>query len=150
MTFPVPSVLSKDEMIPVIANEVDVALVVSRVGRVDVDVVVAVKYEETSCPTTDSGAYGEVVPIPTLPRKYDEAVVVASKLPTVSCVPVAIRLPDEFVVTIELIGSVARDVRGTFETVRAPDDRVSPLPVRLLNDEPFNMRLVVEAVRKDE
>ncbi len=33
-------------------------------------VLVAVKYEETVCPTTASAAYGEVVPIPTKPLWY--------------------------------------------------------------------------------
>ena len=33
--------------------------------------------------------FGVVVPIPTDPKKDELAVVVASKLPTVSCVPVA-------------------------------------------------------------
>ncbi len=42
--------------------------VVARRGRVDDAVDVAVKYEATTCPTTESFAYGEVVPTPTLPR----------------------------------------------------------------------------------
>ena len=49
---------------------------------------------------------GEVVPIPTLPRKYDDADVVAIKLPTVSCVPVAMSAPLLSVVIMELIGPV--------------------------------------------
>ena len=52
--------------------------------------------------STESLADGEVVPIPRLPTKYEFAVVVEIKFPTVSCVPVAIRLPEELVVTIEL------------------------------------------------
>ena len=35
--------------------------------RVDVAVVVPVKYAPTTSPTTESLAYGEVVPMPTLP-----------------------------------------------------------------------------------
>ena len=34
--------------------------------------------------------------------------------------------------------------------VRAPDTRDSPVPSRLLNEEPLTLRLVVEAFRKDE
>ena len=44
---------------------------------------------------------GVVVPIPTLPRKKDALVVVAMRLPTVNCVPVAMRLPEELTVTME-------------------------------------------------
>ena len=52
-------------------------------------------------------ANGVEVEIPTLPQNCEiPVVVVASKLPTVSCVPVACKLPLEFVVTIELIGNV--------------------------------------------
>jgi hypothetical protein len=47
--------------------KVVVAFVDSSVGNVDVAVVVAVKYEPTICPTTDSGAYGEDVPMPRAP-----------------------------------------------------------------------------------
>ena len=36
------------------------------------------------------------------------------------------------------------------ETVRAPPEFDSPLPKRLLNELPLTMRLVVEAVAKDE
>ena len=36
------------------------------------------------------------------------------------------------------------------ETVRALDELERPEPSRLLNDEPLTMRLVVEAVVKDE
>jgi hypothetical protein len=38
----------------------------------------------------------------------------------------------------------------TPELVNAPDERDSPVPSRLLNDEPLTMRLVVEAVTNDE
>ena len=75
-----------------------------------------------------------VVPTPTFPKKYDEAVVVAIRLPTVSCVPVAMRLPEEFVVTMELAARADRAVIGTPETVRAPDELVRPTPRRLLKD----------------
>ncbi len=45
---------------------------------------------------------GELVPIPKLPKKYEVAVVVAIKLPTVNWVPVAMRaVPFEFETTIE-------------------------------------------------
>ncbi len=54
-------------------------------------------------------AHGVVVEIPKLPQICDVAVVLAIKLPTVSCVPVAMRAPEELVVTIELIGSDAAD-----------------------------------------
>ena len=40
------------------------------------------------------------------PANDEAEVVVAIKLPTVSWVPVAIRLPEELVVTMELIGNV--------------------------------------------
>ena len=71
------------------------------------------------------------------------------KFPTVSCVPVAMSWPEELVVTMELIGRVARDESGTFETVRAPAEFESPEPKRLLNDEPFKTKLVVEAVSNE-
>ena len=58
---------------------------------------------------TDNCAQGVVVPIPTFPRKYDVALVVAMMFPTVSCVPVAIRLPDELVVMIELAANVVAE-----------------------------------------
>ena len=47
---------------------------------------------EKASPATESiarRAAGVVVPIPSFPLKNDVAVVVASRLPTVSCVPVA-------------------------------------------------------------
>ena len=113
-TFPLASVLRRDEVIAVIAKEVVVALVVSNVGSVDV------------------------------------AVVVAKMLPTVNCVPVAMRTPEPFVVTTELIGSAASEDRGTPETVKAPPDRARPEPKRLLNELPLTMRFVVEAVANDE
>ncbi len=43
------------------------ALVCIPPAKVDVAVVVPVKYAATTCPTTESGAYGELVPIPTRP-----------------------------------------------------------------------------------
>src|SRR3989338_5564064 len=46
---------------------VEVALVERRLGKVEVEVVVAVKYAETDSPTTESLAYGEVVPTPKFP-----------------------------------------------------------------------------------
>ena len=39
---------------------------------------------------------------------------------------------------------------GTLETVRMLLELESPVPKRLLNDEPAIIRLVVEAVRKEE
>ena len=45
--------------------------------------------------------FGVVVPTPTLPKKYDEAEVVAMILPTVSWVPVAMIVPELLVVRIE-------------------------------------------------
>ncbi len=54
-----------------------------------------------------------MVPIPTFPKKYDVAVVVAIKLPTVNCVPVAMMTPLAFVVTMELIGRGVSDVNGS-------------------------------------
>ena len=45
-----------------------VSAVVDAYGKVEaVNVDVAVKYAATVCPTTESGAYGELVPIPTFP-----------------------------------------------------------------------------------
>ncbi len=41
-------------------------------------------------------------------------------------------------------------VIATQSAVKAPEESVSPVPSKLLNDEPLTMRLVVEAVRKDE
>jgi len=52
---------------PVIAKVVDVAFVVESFGKVLVLVVVAVKWLATVSPTTENFAYGEVVPMPTLP-----------------------------------------------------------------------------------
>src|SRR3989344_1705758 len=48
-------------------REVVVALVERRCGKVLVEVVVAVKGDATASPTTESLAYGEVVPIPSMP-----------------------------------------------------------------------------------
>ena len=73
MTDPDALVLRRLDVIPEIASEVVVALVVRRVGMVEVDVVVAVKNAETTSPTTESLAYGEVVPMPRFPVKYDDA-----------------------------------------------------------------------------
>jgi hypothetical protein len=54
----------------------------------------------------------------------DVAVVdVASKLPTVSCVPVAIKAPDELVVSIELAAYVAEPLPQA-----EPDDQTTPEP----------------------
>jgi len=75
---------------------------------------------------------------------------VARMLPTVNCVPVAMRTPELLVVTTELIGRAASDARGTLETVRAPPELERPEPRRLLKEEPFTMRLVVEAIAKEE
>ena len=50
---------------PVTAKLVVVACVNSARGKVEVAVVVAVKYAATASPTTESFAYGEVVPMPT-------------------------------------------------------------------------------------
>ncbi|TSD05037.1 MAG: hypothetical protein Greene07147_749, partial [Parcubacteria group bacterium Greene0714_7] len=47
-----------------------VSAVVDAYGNVDAMDVVAVKYAATACPTTESFAYGEVVPMPRLPEKY--------------------------------------------------------------------------------
>jgi hypothetical protein len=44
-----------------------VALVERSVGKVEVPVEVAVKYSPTTWPTTESLAYGEVVPMPREP-----------------------------------------------------------------------------------
>ena len=38
----------------------------------------------------------------------------------------------------------------TPELVKAPEERDSPVPKRLLKDEPLMIKLVVEAVMKDE
>ena len=58
---------------------------------------------------TERRANGVVVPIPRFPKKYDVAVVVAMRLPTVSCVPVAMSAPAPFDVMIELIAYVPAD-----------------------------------------
>jgi hypothetical protein len=44
-----------------------VRAVVEAYGKVEAVEVVAVKYAPTTCPTTESLAYGEVVPMPKLP-----------------------------------------------------------------------------------
>ena len=46
------------------------------------------------------------MPIPRDPVKNEFAVVVEIREPTVSCVPVADKLPDEFEVMIEFVGYV--------------------------------------------
>src|SRR5882724_9122146 len=81
--------------------------------------------------------HGVVEPIEIAPANVEVAVVVAIKLPTVSCVPVAMSTPDELVVTMELIGRVAREENGTLETVKAPEEFVKPVPSKLLNELPF-------------
>ena len=90
--------------------------------------------------STESLADGEVVPIPRLPTKYEFAVVVEIKFPTVSCVPVALRLPDEFVVTIEFGENVVAentcDASVEVETVlTSPFDPTNayPCPVPMLS-----------------
>ena len=79
---------------------------------------------------TERRAKGVVVPTPTLPKKYDVLVVVAIKLPTVSCVPVAISaVPFEFDVMMEF---GAKDVLPVppFGTLRVPvkDDSDRQVP----------------------
>ena len=49
------------------AEPLEVRAVVEAYGNAEAVVVVAVKYAATAWPTTESFAYGEVVPIPTLP-----------------------------------------------------------------------------------
>ena len=51
----------------VVVAFVVVEFVATRFGNVLFEVVVAVKYAATVSPTTESFAYGEVVPMPTLP-----------------------------------------------------------------------------------
>ena len=94
-------------------------------------------------------AKGEVVPMPREPAKVEVAVVVERREPTVNWLVVAIMTPEELVVTTELIGRVAREEKGTLETVRAPEELVKPVPKRLLKEELLTMRLVVEAVIKE-
>ena len=53
-----------------------------------------------------------MVPMERAPAKVLVAVVVERRLPTVSCVPVAIMTPEELVVTMELIGRGVREVKG--------------------------------------
>jgi hypothetical protein len=101
-------------------------------ANVDVADVVAVKYEPTICPTTDKGAYGEVVPTPRFPEKYDLAVVVDIKLPTVSCVPVAIRAPEPSVATIEFAAPV-NDVPLIVTVVTDPEsEATTPPPTKFI------------------
>ena len=110
--------------------------------------------ERASCEAVEekvvNGKTDVVVAIAIAPANVEVAVVVARMLPTVSCVPVAMRTPDPLVVTIEFSGNAARDERGTLETVRAPEVLARPEPNKLLKDDPLTMRLVVEAVAKDE
>ena len=64
---------------------------------------------EKASPATESiarRAAGVVVPTPSFPLKNEFAVVVEIKFPTVNCVPVAIKLPLELVVMIELVANV--------------------------------------------
>lgn len=134
-----------ERLIP-FAND-DVAMVDVMLSRfvcnppwnVDVAVVVAVKYEPTICPTTDKGAYGDVVPIPRLPLKYELAVVVEIKLPTVSCVPVAMSDPLASVVMIELAAPV-KEVPLIVTVVTEPEsEATTPLPTK------FRVVLVVRS-----
>ena len=67
MTPPVELVLRSVEVSDAMARFVVVALVERRLGNVLVPVVVAVKLAPTTSPTTESFAYGEVVPMPRLP-----------------------------------------------------------------------------------
>jgi hypothetical protein len=68
LTCPNAFVFKSDEVTPEIARLVVVAVVEVRSGNVLIAVVeVAVKYSATAWPTTESLAYGEVVPMPTLP-----------------------------------------------------------------------------------
>ena len=80
---------------------------------------------------------GEVVPMPTLPvdeiNIEDVACATPESLPT-----------RKFPLEREM-ADVGRD-----ETVKAPPEFESPVPSRLLNDEPPMMRLVVLAVAKVE
>lgn len=72
-TFSTPEVISRASPEKLVRYSLprDRDVVMSSSGRVDEAlVVVAVKYSATASPTTDSGAYGEVVPIPRLLEKY--------------------------------------------------------------------------------
>ena len=62
----VEAVVAKRE---VVVAEVPVAFVNIRFGKVLSSVVVAVKFLATTSPTTESAAYGEVVPIPIFPDR---------------------------------------------------------------------------------
>jgi len=64
---PLPSVFKSELVMPVTAKLVVVACVKRARGKVEVAVVVAVKWEATVSPTTESFAYGVVVPMPTEP-----------------------------------------------------------------------------------
>ena len=70
----------------------------------------------------------------------------------VSVLSVAVRLarlePSEIPEIVEL-ANILLDI-APVPTVRAPPDSDRPLPNRLLNDEPFTTRFVVEAVVNDE
>ena len=94
---------------PVIVRPDSVVVPKPELDTVSHGAVVEPTQNEKFVPATESTASvaaGVVVPTPTLPRKYEVAVVVARMLPTVSCVPVAIRLPAELVVMIELAANV--------------------------------------------
>ena len=94
--------------------------------------VVAVKYEPTICPTTDKGAYGEVVPTPRFPEKYEFAVVVDIKLPTVNCVPVATRAPLASVAIIEFAAPV-NEVPLIVTVVTDPEsEATTPPPTKFI------------------
>ena len=68
---------------------------------------------------------------------FTAVVEVAKRFPTVNCVPVAMRLPEELVVTIEFMGSVAREEKGRLETVKVPAEFVNPVPRREVKSELF-------------
>lgn len=112
-----------------------------------------IKFEsKIEFPATANFIYGEVVPIPRFPRKYDVADVVAIKFPTVSCVPVAIKLPDELVVIIELAENVVAlntcDASVDVDTVcTSPFDPMNEYPCP--NDDRYSeLENVDDAVEK--
>ncbi len=64
-----------------------------RFGSVEVALVVAVKCEATTWPTTDSFAYGEVVPMPTLPANVLAPVPCTMRFPVVVAPPEMVSPP---------------------------------------------------------
>ena len=95
------------------------------------------------------------MPTPMPPRNVENDVVVESKLPTVNCDVVAISVVPAESETMMEFG--ANDVAlvppldtATVERVRAPDESDRPVPSKLLKDEPLRIRLVVDAVTKEE